>query len=72
MIDNLEKRGLAKRGSRGRDKRFVLARITPAGRSLIAKIFPEHARRITEIMSRLTPEELEELGTLCRKLGTGE
>jgi MarR family transcriptional regulator, 2-MHQ and catechol-resistance regulon repressor len=72
VVDNLEKRGLAKRRQQGRDKRFVLATITPAGRRLIARIFPQHARRITEVMERLSPAGQEKLGALCRKLGTGE
>ncbi len=72
VIDNLEKRGLAKRKQPGADKRFVQASITPAGRKLIAKIFPAHARRITEVMGRLSSAEQEELGALCRKLGKGE
>ena len=72
VIDNLEKRGLAKRKQQGKDKRFVLATITPAGKKLIARIFPQHARRIVEVMERLSPREQEQLGLLCRKLGTGE
>src|SRR5258708_40304658 len=72
VIDNLEKRKLAKRKQPGADKRFVQASITPAGRKLIAKIFPAHARRITEVMGRLSSAEQEELGALCRKLGKGE
>jgi MarR family 2-MHQ and catechol resistance regulon transcriptional repressor len=72
VIDNLEKRGLAKRRQQGNDKRFILAGITPAGRKLIAKIFPQHSRRIVEIMARLNSAEQEQLGRLCRKLGTGE
>jgi MarR family 2-MHQ and catechol resistance regulon transcriptional repressor len=72
VIDNLQKRGLVKREQQGNDKRFVLASITPAGEKLIARIFPEHARRITEVMSRLKAHEQEELGVLCRKLGKGE
>ena len=44
VIANLQKRGLVKREQQGKDKRFVLACITPAGEKLIAKIFPEHAR----------------------------
>lgn len=72
VIDNLEKRGLAKRTQQDRDKRYVQATITPTGRRLIAKIFPEHARRITEVMGRLSSGEQEELGALCRKLGKGE
>lgn len=69
VIDNLEKQGLVKRRQQGSDKRFVVATITPAGRRLIARIFPAHARRITEVMGRLTPAEQEKLGDLCRKLG---
>ena len=72
VINNLKKRGLVKKEQQGKDKRFVLACITPAGEKLIAKIFPEHARRITEIMARLKPDEQMQLGDLCRKLGKGE
>jgi len=72
VVDNLQKRGLVKRKQQGKDKRFILAAITPAGKKLIARIFPEHARRITEIMTRLKPDEQERLGDLCRKLGKGE
>jgi len=72
VVDNLEKRGLVKRQQEGRDKRFVLATISPAGRRLIARIFPGHARRITEVMGRLSAADQEKLGELCRKLGTGE
>lgn len=72
VIDNLQKRGLVKREQQGKDKRFVLATITPAGAKLIDRIFPDHARRITEIMARLNPEEQQNLGDLCRKLGKGE
>jgi MarR family 2-MHQ and catechol resistance regulon transcriptional repressor len=72
VVDNLGKRGLVKRRTQGKDKRYILASITPAGRRLIARIFPGHARRITEVMSRLTPSQQQTLGALCRKLGTGE
>jgi len=72
VVDNLEKRGLVKRQQQGQDKRFFLATITPAGRKLIARIFPHHARRIIQIMDRLTSAEQEQLGKLCRKLGKGE
>jgi len=72
VVDNLQKRGLVKRKQQGKDKRFILAAITPAGRKLIARIFPDHARRITEIMARLKPDEQLRLGDLCRKLGKGE
>lgn len=72
VIDNLEKRGLVRRQQQGRDKRFIRASITPAGRKLIARIFPDHSQRIVEVMGRLTAAEQEQLGRLCRKLGIGE
>ncbi|HEY6274684.1 MAG TPA: MarR family transcriptional regulator [Terriglobales bacterium] len=71
VIDNLEKRGLAKRRQPLKDKRYILATITPRGRKLIGRIFPGHARRITNVMGRLSRSEQERLGALCRKLGTG-
>jgi MarR family transcriptional regulator, 2-MHQ and catechol-resistance regulon repressor len=72
VIDNLQKRGLVTRQQQGTDKRFVVAAITPPGAKLIKRIFPDHARRITGVMSRLKPEEQNQLGDLCRKLGKGE
>lgn len=72
VVHNLEKRGLVKRRQQGADKRFFLATITPAGRKLIARIFPGHARQIVEVMARLTPAEQSQLADLCRKLGKGE
>jgi len=72
VIDNLQKRGLVKREQQGKDKRFIEAAITPAGARLIKRIFPDHARRITEMMARLKPDEQDRLGDLCRKLGKGK
>lgn len=69
VLDNLEKRGLAKRVSGAKDRRFITAEITSRGRDMIREVFPEHARRIAEVMSRLTPEEQDQLADLCRKLG---
>jgi MarR family transcriptional regulator, 2-MHQ and catechol-resistance regulon repressor len=69
VVGNLEKRGLVTRQQSTDDRRFVRAAITEKGKRLIARIFPAHAARITELMNRLTPREQEILGELCRKLG---
>ena len=69
VVGNLEKRGLVTRQQSTQDRRFVSAAITEKGKRLIVRIFPAHAARITELMSRLTPREQEILGELCRKLG---
>lgn len=69
VIDNLEKRGLVRRERSEGDRRRVRVSLTPEGDELIARVFPEHAGRITKALSTLTPAEQEELGRLCKKLG---
>jgi DNA-binding MarR family transcriptional regulator len=43
--------------------------LTPKGKRLIARVFPEHAEAVTQEMSCLTPDEQETLRRICRKLG---
>lgn len=69
VADNLEKAGLIVRGRSEADRRVVTVSLTPAGRKLISKVFPEHAREIARLMSGLSTEEQETLGRLCKKLG---
>lgn len=70
VVDNLEKRGLARRERQGDDRRFILVSLTDKGRKLIAEIFPAHAREIAAELAPLSPAEQEELRRLCKKLGT--
>jgi MarR family 2-MHQ and catechol resistance regulon transcriptional repressor len=72
VVDNLEKRGLARRVRSAEDRRFVQVMLTDAGRDLIARIFPRQLAFIVEEMSALDPMEQQELGRLCRKLGRRE
>src|SRR5262249_32909071 len=72
VIDNLQRRGRVTRARQSKDKRFLRPPTPSAGPRLIDRISPDQARRITEIMGRLAPEEQESLGDLCRKLGKGE
>jgi MarR family transcriptional regulator, 2-MHQ and catechol-resistance regulon repressor len=69
VIDNLEKRGLVERRRSADDRRFVSIHLTGTGSDLIARVFPAHARAITDEMSALEPEEQRTLGRLCRQLG---
>jgi len=69
VVDNLEKHGWVRRVRQQNDRRRVQIYLTPAGRRLIARVFPAHARAIAEVMSRLTAGEQETLRRLCRKLG---
>lgn len=72
VIDNLEKRGWVRRSRESEDRRYTTVHLTDAGRALVERILPEHVAAITAELSALTPEEQEELGRLCRKLGRGK
>jgi len=69
VIDNLEKRGLVKREREGEDRRRVSVQLTPEGRKLISRVFPEHVAVLSAAFSALTAAEHDELGRLCKKLG---
>lgn len=69
VIDNLEKRKLVRRVRRTDDRRVVDVSLTDPGRKLIARLFPAHARRITNLFSALTPKQQDQLADLCRTLG---
>jgi MarR family transcriptional regulator, 2-MHQ and catechol-resistance regulon repressor len=71
VIDNLEKHGLVQRVRQKDDRRMIVIHLTPAGRQLISRVLPQHAKEVVKEMSRLTASEQEELRRLCRKLGRG-
>src|ERR1700723_2029925 len=71
VVDNLEKRGWVRRERQKDDRRMVQIHLTPKGARLIAKVFPEHAAAITQIMKELTQQEQEELRRIAGKLGHG-
>lgn len=69
VIDNLEKRDLVRRERRADDRRVVDVSLTSKGRHLISGLFPNHARRITNLFGALTPKQQDQLAALCRTLG---
>ena len=69
VLDNLERDGLLTRVTRATDRRSRTVALTEDGRLLAGSVFPDHAARITRVMSALTAAEQEQLGALCRKLG---
>jgi len=72
VLDNLEKRGLVERRREINDRRSVRVYLTEQGQALIAELFPRQAAAISAVFDALTPEEQEELGRLCKKLGTSK
>jgi MarR family 2-MHQ and catechol resistance regulon transcriptional repressor len=71
VIDNLEKRKLVERQREMKDRRYFKIVLTPGGKRLTKKIFPEHAAQIMKSIGRLNLTEQKDLGKLCKKLGTG-
>ena len=50
---------------------MIQIHLTPKGRRLIARVFPEHAKVVAKVMSQLTAAEQEQLRQIARKLGRG-
>lgn len=69
VVAGLERRGLVERRRDGADKRFVSVSLTGKGRSLIARLFPAHARTVACQFAALRAGEQERLRELCRRLG---
>jgi len=69
LVDRLEKKGLVERRECTEDRRARYAALTPAGEELIARIFPEHAACIEELMAQLGEEEQARAVDLLRTLG---
>jgi MarR family transcriptional regulator, 2-MHQ and catechol-resistance regulon repressor len=64
----LASRGLVVRRRLESDRRAVAIDLTAAGRSLVERLFPGHADRVTTAFSRLDDEEKRNLADICRKL----
>ena len=69
VIDNLEKNHLVTRLRNLDDRRMITIHLTEDGEQLIQQVLPAQVAAITAEMSALTPEEQQNLGDLCRKLG---
>jgi DNA-binding MarR family transcriptional regulator len=68
VVRTLESRGLVSRVQSIRDGRAVVINVSPAGESLLADVFPGHARRVRDAFTPLDEDEKRELTRLCRKL----
>jgi MarR family 2-MHQ and catechol resistance regulon transcriptional repressor len=69
VVDKLEQKGLLKRVACPNDRRVTYAQISETGKQFIEEIFPDHAKRIDELMSSLDESEKEEAIRLLKKLG---
>ncbi len=69
VVDKLEKRGLVERRLCAEDRRVVYAELTEEGRTLISRVFPEHAEALRVAMGGLTAEEKKIARALLVRLG---
>lgn len=68
IVTTLANRGLVGRSRLERDRRAVAVTITPAGRELVDRLFPEHAERVAATFAALDEAEKRTFAELCRKL----
>ncbi len=71
VMDRLEGRGLVERYRSPEDRRVVYARLTPAGRDLVASVFPGHAEYVEHLCRHLSARDQEDLRRLLKDLGKG-
>src|SRR2546429_4494707 len=69
VVDKLVARGLVRRRPGQEDRREVLLALTPAGRRLIARIFPPHAAAMRQAVGGLSPRRQAQALRLLRTLG---
>jgi len=71
VLKTLEGRGLVERYGQASDRRKRIARLTPKGQRLIARIYPHHTNIVRARMCALTSVEQTSLRRLCWKLEVG-
>lgn len=69
VIDQLEKKGLVERLDCPDDRRIKLASITQKGREFMNEAFPKHEKRIEEIFSNMTEEEIDVAIEIFKRIG---
>jgi MarR family transcriptional regulator, 2-MHQ and catechol-resistance regulon repressor len=69
LVDRLERRGLVAREECEEDRRARYAVLTREGEKLVQRIFPEHARRIDQVLAGLEPAAQLQAAELLKQLG---
>jgi MarR family 2-MHQ and catechol resistance regulon transcriptional repressor len=71
VVDNLEKRGLARRERSVENRKFVTVHLTDEGRRLVRRVFPRHVQAVVREMEALSPREQETFARLAKAAGIG-
>ncbi|MFM7013881.1 MAG: MarR family winged helix-turn-helix transcriptional regulator [Actinomycetota bacterium] len=70
VLQTLESRGLLERNRSAKDKRLMIVTLTPKGRNLMKKLFPEFNKHEQKVLSGLSKSEKRELSASLRKITT--
>lgn len=70
VLTTLEGRGLVTRERSSEDGRLVLVRLTPAGRRLMKRLFPEFNAQERQIVSAIPRDQLPDAAEMLRQLCT--
>jgi MarR family 2-MHQ and catechol resistance regulon transcriptional repressor len=68
VVGTLQARGLVARDRLPRDRRAAAVALTPMGREVVERLFPEHSARVQRAFAVLDESEKRSLAELCRKL----
>jgi DNA-binding MarR family transcriptional regulator len=71
LLDGLERDGLIARVDHPEDRRRMKVMLTTAGKRYLDKILPDHFRRQSAVMAKLSAGERRQLIQLLRKVGQG-
>lgn len=69
LVDRLEQRGYVQRRLCETDRRARYAELTAEGRTLMDRIFPQHATAIAETINALGIDEQQEMIRLLKEVG---
>jgi MarR family 2-MHQ and catechol resistance regulon transcriptional repressor len=68
VVGTLANRGYVRRTRLAHDRRAASVTLTPLGRELVDRLFPEHTQRVAAAFSALDETEKRSFAELCRKL----
>jgi MarR family 2-MHQ and catechol resistance regulon transcriptional repressor len=68
VVTTLESRGCVVRRRLDHDRRAASVALTPRGREVVDRLFPEHTERVQRAFSVLDEREKRFLAEVCRKL----
>lgn len=69
VIDKLERREFIRRRTCAQDRRVIYAELTEKGRTLIEKVFVEHATLLKDLMQGIQSEERILAANMLKQLG---